>query len=844
MSGSNICSSDVNSSNISNLCQLDGNISLDSENNFESNVENGFKIPVITSQHRTSAKSRSEARIPVRKTIKRNNIILQAIELPVVINLNPRSIYNKTEDLKILLEQYEGDVMTISESWERDNLPLNELLELENYRVISNVKQREFRGGRPALIINEDKYHIKELCPDPITVPIGVEAVWAIITHKQASPRSKVKYIAVGSIYYRGPKSTKKQELFDHIADTFHYLCSKYGSGIDFIIAGDTNRLNLSPILNLSPELQQVVKVPTRLNPDRILDPIITTLKQFYCEPTTKPPINPNSSKNGKPSDHLVVLWEPLRAAQQIQTRKYRTLETRPIDFSGLQKFSSWIENYNWTSFYKSQGANNKASFLQNLLLEKYYDCFPVKVIRLSCDDKPWFNQELKQLDRRQKREYSKNNKSNHWKELNTKFLKECKKAKEHYYRNIVEDLKESEPRKWHSKLKRMSGQEKVGQHNILVEELIGFSDQEQADKIAEHYASISNSYEEIKTEDFKEYSNPPNCPPIIEPMKVYKVIESMNKKAATVPGDIPMKLIAEFSVELAEPFSHLFNVCLQEGIYPEIYKHEYVTPAPKVLPTEKIKDLRKISGFLNSAKLLDKLIAKYLISDMSPSRDLSQYGNEKQLSIQHYLIKMLHKILTVVDTNSQHEAYAVILSMIDWSQAFDRQDHSLGIKSFITNGVRDSLIPILINYFQKRQMKVKWNGKFSSTQKMNGGGAQGGLPGIIEYLSQTNDCADFLRSDEKYRYIDDLSILEIINLISVGISSYNCKSQIPNDMKVGNTYIHPENIKSQKYLDQLEQWTNDKKMKLNCTKSKYMMFNFSNNYQISTRLKLENTML
>ena len=29
--------------------------------------------------------------------------------------------------------------------------------------------------------------------------------------------------------------------------------------------------------------------------------------------------------------------------------------------------------------------------------------------------------------------------------------------------------------------------------------------------------------------------------------MEVHKVIERMNKKAATVPGDIPMKLIAEF---------------------------------------------------------------------------------------------------------------------------------------------------------------------------------------------------------------------------------------------------------------------------------------------------------
>ena len=127
------------------------------------------------------------------------------------------------------------------------------MLQLEDNRVISNVKQRDFKGGKPAILINEEKYHIKELCPEPITVPIGVEAVWALITHKQKDPRNKVKYIAISSIYYRGPKSTAKKELFDHMADTYHYLCSKYGSGIEFIIAGDTNRLNLSPILNLSP---------------------------------------------------------------------------------------------------------------------------------------------------------------------------------------------------------------------------------------------------------------------------------------------------------------------------------------------------------------------------------------------------------------------------------------------------------------------------------------------------------------------------------------------------------------------------------------------------------------
>ena len=43
----------------------------------------------------------------------------------------------------------------------------------------------------------------------------------------------------------------------------------------------------------------------------------------------------------------------------------------------------------------------------------------------------------------------------------------------------------------------------------------------------------------------------------------------------------------------------------------------------------------------------------------------------------------------------------------IDWKQAYSRQCHSLGVKSFIENGVRPSIIPLLISYFQDRVMRV-----------------------------------------------------------------------------------------------------------------------------------------
>ena len=98
-----------------------------------------------------------------------------------------------------MIEQYSPELITISESWERENLSLEDLLKLENFEIITNVKQRDFKGGKPAILVNKNKFYVKKLCPDPVTVPVGVECVWALITPKQSSPQSKIKQIAAAS---------------------------------------------------------------------------------------------------------------------------------------------------------------------------------------------------------------------------------------------------------------------------------------------------------------------------------------------------------------------------------------------------------------------------------------------------------------------------------------------------------------------------------------------------------------------------------------------------------------------------------------------------------------------
>ena len=114
----------------SDFIQLDGNVSFMSCENESNNENETNPIPVHISANRSSRSEPADRGKPVRVTVRRNNLMLQAINLPVVMNINPRSIYNKSEEFSLLLEQYDADVICMSESFERENLPLEQLLDL------------------------------------------------------------------------------------------------------------------------------------------------------------------------------------------------------------------------------------------------------------------------------------------------------------------------------------------------------------------------------------------------------------------------------------------------------------------------------------------------------------------------------------------------------------------------------------------------------------------------------------------------------------------------------------------------------------------------------------------
>ena len=274
-----------------------------------------------------------------------------------------------------------------------------------------------------------------------------------------------------------------------------------------------------------------------------------------------------------------------------------------------------------------------------------------------------------------------------------------------------------------------------------MCSEIENLSDQDQADKIAEYFCAVREKFDPLKTCDILIPPFEDNTIPQFSEADVRERLAAINPKKSVPSEDIPPKLVNKFAAELAKPLANIINSSIKQGVWPQTWKTETVTPVPKVFPPKLLKNLRSISGLTSFNKVQEKLISEIIISDMKENMDPSQYGNQYGLSIQHYLVNMIDKILKDTDRG----VTAVLATMVDWKDAFPNQCPKLGIEAFLKCGVRPSIIPVLISYFQNRSVIVKWHGKQSKRRKVPGGGPQGAYLGNLEYLAQSNENANIV---------------------------------------------------------------------------------------------------
>ena len=322
------------------------------------------------------------------------------------------------------------------------------------------------------------------------------------------------------------------------------------------------------------------------MDPPALLDPILTTLHSYYQVPECLDLLDPDPYKNGEKSDHRIVVSRPINVIKNRSGREVRKVKFRPFPQSGMLKMKEWFIDQSWEEVSKAESSHEKAKVFQNILMEVLDQIYPEKIRMISSDDQPWISHRLKVMDRKRKRIFHTERRSEKWKKMNKLFKKEVKRAKAQFYKNTIADLKQKNPGQWYSCLKRITSHDQMNQQ-INIEEISHLPDQEQAEIIADKFSSIPNLYQPLKTEDVSVPPFSAKDVPQFKPSQVWLLLTQLKTNKSTVPGDFPAKLIKQFAAYIAEPLADIINTSVRWGEYPKMYKYEVCTPVPKSFPTQ-----------------------------------------------------------------------------------------------------------------------------------------------------------------------------------------------------------------------------------------------------------------
>ena len=280
----------------------------------------------------------------------------------------------------------------------------------------------------------------------------------------------------------------------------------------------------------------------------------------------------------------------------------------------------------------------------------------------------------------------------------------------------------------------------------------------------------------------------------------------------------------------------------------------EYVVPIGKVSQPESEDELRPISLTAFFSKVTEHFVMMWLLDYIADKIDFRQYGGSKGNSISHYMIKFINFILSCQDNDDQT---AILAVMVDFSKAFNRQDHNLPITKLSDRGVSDWLLRVVAAFLSNRKMVVRYKSKNSSIKSLPGGGPQGTLLGLLLFIvlindvgfkGQMNNTGELITSKRNMKvaneihlkYIDDLTMAEAINLPKK-------LESIPADVRPRPDMFHArtghvlplQNSLVYKQLIETEQYAKDNSMQINLKKTKVMLFNPCTSIDFMPALKM-----
>lgn len=533
---------------------------------------------------------------------------------------------------------------------------------------------------------------------------------------------------------------------------------------------------------------------------DRTLDLFISNMNMCYCTP---PPAPLSRVSDLHPPFYVLAnLHLNTGSMGRKSVLKYAYTEGSYVDINND------ILNIDWYHRLLPISAEMSVALFYEIIYEVIRKRIPLK----SCKSSKfpiWFTRALIHIYNDKQKSWLK------WKTYNNisdyeqfslyrrRFKRECRECYRKYLNNIEDGIRNDVKQFWkyvHSR-----------NNKTKIPDTVKYNNEESNDptRICGMYSDFFKSvYEPSDLSSNTLVQSGSDTNPLASPIssveitrdKVEKVLSHLDTCKGAGPDGIPPLFLKNTSSSICVPVSIIFNKCIDEGVFPTIWKTANITPIYKDGDKHNVENYRPISLLPALSKVFERLVHNEVYANLQGVLIAEQHGFVMNRSTVTNLLLYTNYLFESMDRGIQVDSVYT-----DFRKAFDRVDHTMLLRKLAYNGIRGNLLRWFQSYVTNRSQKVVINGFASEGIVVTSGVPQGSILGPLLFVLFINDIGSCIINSNFLLYADDLKIYRGIKVAE------DC-------------------LKMQQDLDRLSEYCILNKLKLSLPKCKAICFTKNHN--------------
>lgn len=666
-----------------------------------------------------------------------------------ILSWNCNSFYNKHEQIKLLVNEFNPSIMCFQEI----RINQGESLKLRGYSSV--LKANSSRQGGVGLLIKDgiiyDEIKLKtELQVAAARIHLGKSITVASL---YSSNSSNLTLKALNDLKKQLPRPCIINGDFnahDPSWDSTHDRDNRGHIVQQFI---DQNNMVL---LNTG----KFTRMPT------VAGQRPSVIDLSICDPEIGHLLDWDTAEDTYTSDHYVIIIDLFVKSNSDSTRK--RLNVNKTDWSIFRKEA------NLSGINFDQSNSEIFGEIISVITNAANLSTPTSGGKMHKKSVPWFNVEIKEAIKNRKKSLKKfyrhisvENLIN-YKRDNARSTYLIKKSKKESWEKYISGINPNESCKniW-SKIRRIEGRGKSNQIlSIQKYDSVTMDSEEIANSIGEHFekASSNNSYDELfqikKTEVEKILIEPINSFMDLDRDFIYQELEvalAKGKGKCPGPNGLPYDYFKNLTLDNKSILLRAYNKVWETGDIPSDWKTSLVIPIPKIIHPKTPNDFRPITLINCESKEFERMVNNRLIWTLEKNKFIGgeQAGFRRGHSTLNNLL-ILENHLHSALKNSLHSQVV----FFDITKAYDRIWKILILRQLEKWCIGGKMFTYTKNFLSDRSFKLINGSSYSRLFTIENGVPQGSPFSVTLFLIGMEALAENIRGPDDLHflmYADDI---------------------------------------------------------------------------------------